>query len=393
MKLGFTDKEEEFRDEVVTWLEENLQGEFASLRGETSMSNQLEKRLEWEKHLGKSGWSAIGYPKEFGGRAASLAEQVIFAEEYARAGAPGRIGHIGVELAGPTILHFGSDKQKQQFLPDIVAGNVIWAQGYSEPNAGSDLSNIQTKATLVDGEWVIEGQKIWTSMAHFANWIFVLARTEPGSKGSKGLSFLLVPIDQEGITIRPIKQITGDAEFNETFFDGARTAEENVVGGVGNGWAVAMGLLAFERGVGTLGQLMSFIAEFSMIVEQAKQNGKMNDPLIRQRIGEAYTGLKVMRHSALRMLSDDDNSQLQPAAMTYKLYWSAWHKNLTQLGMDVIGLTGEMTDAGDYLFEGIPQMYLQARADSIYGGTNQIQRNIVSEHAMGLPREPKVQNT
>ena len=199
-----------------------------------------------------------------------------------------------------------------------------------------------------------------------------------------------MPIKQDGVTIRPIKQITGDAEFNETFFDGARTAEENVVGGVGNGWMVAMGLLAFERGVGTLGQLMSFIGEFEHIVAAARANGKMHDPLIRQRIGEAFTGLKVMRHSALRMLSDDDNSQLQPAAMTYKLYWSAWHKNLTQLGMDVIGLTGDVTDDGGYELDDIPRWYLQARADSIYGGTNQIQRNIVSEHALGQPREPKI---
>ncbi|MGC6511505.1 MAG: acyl-CoA dehydrogenase family protein [Parvibaculales bacterium] len=390
MKLGFTEKEEQFRAEVVDWLQGRLSGEFASIKGEGSMTKQLDKRLAWERMMGEDGWSAIGYPKEFGGKEATIAEQVIFAEEYARARAPGRIAHIGVELAGPTILHFGTEEQKKRFLPEIVAGKTMWAQGYSEPNAGSDLSNIQTKATLVDGEWVIEGQKIWTSMATFADWIFVLARTDPESRGSKGLSFLLVPIKQDGVTIRPIKQITGDAEFNETFFDGARTAEENVVGGVGNGWMVAMGLLAFERGVGTLGQLMSFIGEFEHIVEAARDNGKMHDPLIRQRIGEAYTGLKVMRHSALRMLSDDDNSQLQPAAMTYKLYWSAWHKNLTQLGMDVIGMRGDVTDSGGYELEDIPRWYLQARADSIYGGTNQIQRNIVSEHALGQPREPKI---
>ena len=390
MKLGFTEKEELFRSEVVTWLESRLSGEFECIKGEGAMTKQLDKRLAWERMMGEDGWSAIGYPKEFGGKEATIAEQVIFAEEYARARAPGRIAHIGVELAGPTILHFGSDEQKKKFLPDIVAGKTMWAQGYSEPNAGSDLSNIQTKATLIDGEWRIEGQKIWTSMATFADWIFVLARTDPESKGSRGLSFLLVPIKQEGVTIRPIRQITGDAEFNETFFDNARTEEANVVGGVGNGWAVAMGLLAFERGVGTLGQLMSFIGEFERIVDEARHNGKMNDPLIRQRIGEAYTGLKVMRHSALRMLSDGDNSQLQPAAMTYKLYWSAWHKNLTQLGMDVIGLNGDVADYGTYEFDEIPRWYLQARADSIYGGTNQIQRNIVSEHALGQPREPKI---
>ncbi len=390
MKLGFTKKEEKFRTEVVAWLKARLKGEFESIKGEGSMTKNLDKRLAWERMMGEDGWSAIGYPTEYGGKGASLAQQVIFAEEYARARAPGRIGHIGVELAGPTILHFGSDEQKNKFLPNIVAGKTMWAQGYSEPNAGSDLSNIQTKATLIDGEWVIEGQKIWTSMATFADWIFVLARTELGSQGSKGLSFLLVPLKQDGISIRPIKQITGEADFNEIFFDAVKTAGENVVGGKSNGWRVAMGLLAFERGVSTLGQLMSFISEFNHIIGEAKKNGKMHDPLIRQRIGEAFTGLKVMRHSALRMLSDDDNSQLQPAAMTYKLYWSAWHKNLSQLGMDIIGLNGDVTHSQGYEFEAIPHWYLHARADSIYGGTNQVQRNIVAEHALGQAREPRI---
>jgi len=389
MKLGFTPEQEDFRTESAAWLEEKLSGEFAEIRYERTIFGQIDKRRDWERVLGAEGWSVIGYPKKFGGRDASLAEQVIFAEEYARSGAPGRTGHIGVELAGPTLLHFGTEEQQEQFIPDMVAGKVMWAQGYSEPSAGSDLSNVRTKARLEDGKWIIDGQKIWTTGAQHADWIFVLARTDPGSKGPKGLSFLLVPLKQDGIDVRPIKQITADEEFNETFFDGAVTDEANIVGGIGNGWRVAMGLLAFERGVGTLGQLMAFTREFEIMIEKAKETGADQNPLIRQRIGEAFTGLKVMRYSSLRMLSDDDNSTLKPAALTYKLYWSAWHKSFTELAMDICGLPGCLMEGPIYELDELPWRYFNARADSIYGGTNQIQRNIVSEQALGMPREPR----
>lgn len=391
MKLGFTPKQEAFRKEAAAWLEDKMSGDFADIRYERTIFGKIERRRAWERVLGAEGWSVIGYPKKYGGRDAAIAEQVIFAEEYARSGAPGRSGHIGVELAGPTLLHFGSPEQQNRFIPDIVSGKTLWAQGYSEPGAGSDLSNVRTKARLENGKWIIDGQKIWTSGAQFADWIFVLARTEPHSRGPKGLSFLLVPMHQDGITVRPIKQLTGEAEFNETFFDGAETDEANIVGGEGNGWKVAMGLLAFERGVGTLGQLTAFQREFDTMIALAKDNGTDKDPLIRQRIGEAFTGLKVMRHSSLRMLSDE-NATLQPAAMTYKLYWSAWHKSFTELCLDIAGLESFVMQGENYDLATMPYIYLTARADSIYGGTNQIQRNIVSEHALGMPREPRGQS-
>ena len=390
MKLGFTPEQEAFRQEAAAWLTEKMEGDFADIRYERTIFGKIDRRRDWERTLGAEGWSVIGYPKAYGGRDAGIAEQVIFAEEYAKSGAPGRSGHIGVELAGPTLLHFGTQAQKDEFIPDMVSGKTLWAQGYSEPGAGSDLSNVRTKARLENGKWIIDGQKIWTSGAHLADWIFVLARTEPGSKGPKGLSFFLVPMDQDGITVRPIKQITGESEFNETFFDGAIADESHVVGGVGNGWKVAMGLLAFERGVGTLGQLTAFQREFDAMIALAKTNGTDKDPLIRQRIGEAFTGLKVMRHSSLRMLSDDSPA-LQPAAMTYKLYWSAWHKSFSELCIDVAGLDGFTIEGEAYDLKTMPYIYLTARADSIYGGTNQIQRNIVSEHALGMPREPRGQ--
>lgn len=393
MKLSFTPEQEAFRQEAAGWLKDQMQGPFADIKGEATLSGKLDRRREWEKALGKAGWSAIGWPKKYGGRGATLAEQVIFSEEYVRAGAPGRVGHIGVELAGPTMLHFGSDAQKERFLKPILMGEEFWAQGYSEPSAGSDLSNVRTKASLEDGpngrQWIIEGQKTWTSYAHIADWIFVLARTEPGTIGPKGLSFLLVPMDQDAITVRPIRQMSGEADFNETFFDGARTDEENIVGAPGEGWKVAMGLLAFERGVGALAQQMSFQIEFDSLLDAAKRNGAMDDPVLRLRIAEAYAGLKVMRYRSLRTLSDDDNSSMQNAALSYKLFWASWHRKFGELAMDVLGAEAELAPGADYKFEPLTHMFLQSRADTIYGGTNQIQRNIVAERGLRLPREPR----
>ncbi|MGA0001994.1 MAG: acyl-CoA dehydrogenase family protein, partial [Steroidobacteraceae bacterium] len=338
-------------------------------------------------------WSVIGWPEQFGGRNATLAQQVIFAEEYARSGAPGRVGHLGTELAGPTILHFGNDMQRERFLLPIARGEEFWCQGYSEPNAGSDLSNVRTRARLEQGpdgpEWVIEGQKIWTSLAQFADWCFVVCRTEEGSKGPAGISYLLVPMKQKGVTVKPIRQMTGDAEFNEVFFDGARTRAEYCVGKPGEGWKVAMGTLAFERGVSTLAQQMTFRNELEQVIAAARSNGAAADPLIRQRIAEAWTGLRIMRYSALRMLSRTTTGTMAPEAMTYKLHWATWRKKLGELAMDVVGAPGELCTGEGYELADLPYLYLFSRADTIYGGTNQIQRNIVAERALGLPKEPR----
>lgn len=392
MKLGFTQAEEDFRAEAADWLNAQMAGEFADIKGINTLTEQAERRKEWEQHLGENGWSCIGWPKEWGGRNASLAEQVIFAEEYARAGVPGRVNHIGVELAGPTLLTFGTEEQKQRFLPGIAAGKTIFCQGYSEPNAGSDLSAVRTKARVENGEWVVDGQKIWTSLAHISDWIFVVARSEEGSKGPKGLTFLMMEIDQPGIEIRPIKQINGDAEFNETFFDGARCPEDSLIGAVGDGWRVAMGLLSFERGVSTLGQQMAFRNELDEIIAAAKANGAANDPLIRQRIAKAEIGLRLMRYGALRMLSNTDHSKVDGAALTYKIQWASWRRSLGELAMDVLGQGGEITDNAEYEWSVLPNLFLYSRADTIYGGTNQIQRNLIAERGLGMPREPRGQS-
>jgi alkylation response protein AidB-like acyl-CoA dehydrogenase len=389
MKLGFTKAEEEFREEAADWLNAQMSGEFSDIRGITTLTEKAERRKEWEQHLGEHGWSCIGWPSKWGGRDATLAEQVIFAEEYARARVPGRVNHIGVELAGPTILTFGTEEQKQRFLPGIAAGKTIFCQGFSEPNAGSDLASVRTKARLDGDEWVVEGQKIWTSLAQISDWIFVVTRSEEGSKGPKGLTFLMMEIDQPGIEIRPIEQINGDAEFNETFFDGARCPSDSFIGEVGDGWRVAMGLLSFERGVSTLGQQMAFRNELDEIIAAAKANGSATDPLIRQRIAKAEIGLRLMRYGALRMLSNTDHSKVDGAALTYKIQWATWRRSLGELAMDVLGQAGEVTESSEYEWATLPNLFLYSRADTIYGGTNQIQRNLIAERGLGMPREPR----
>jgi alkylation response protein AidB-like acyl-CoA dehydrogenase len=392
MKLTFSKEDEQFRAEIASWLKANLVGEFEQLKyrggpGDEHMFSH--ERKAWEQKLAEGGWTCVGWPKEHGGRGASIEQQVVFFEEYARAGSPGRVGHIGEGLAGPTIIAFGSDEQKKKYLPGIVSGKELWCQGYSEPSAGSDLANVKTKARLDEstGKWIINGQKVWTSLAHESDWCFVVARTDPDSVAHKGLGFFLVSMHQPGVTVRPIEQLTGTSEFNEVFFDDA--VADDILGAPGDGWKVAMALLGFERGVSTLGQQMLFQNELDEIVRIAKNNGAANDPVLRQRIAEAHTGLRLMRYNAMRMLSGSDDGALDKSALVYKLHWASWHRNLGVLAMDVLGPEAEIIESAPYNLTRLQSMYLFTRSDTIYGGTNQIQRNIIAERGLGMPKEAK----
>ncbi|MGB0101243.1 MAG: acyl-CoA dehydrogenase family protein, partial [Nocardioides sp.] len=287
MDLTYSEEDQAFRAEVRGWLEEHLTGDWAALRGLGGAGRDHEahdERVAWNRLLAEHGWTCVGWPEEHGGRGLSLFQQVIFHEEYARAGAPVRVNHLGEELLGPTLMAFGTEEQKARFLPRIVAVEELWAQGYSEPNAGSDLANVQTRARLDGGSWVIDGQKVWTSNAHLSQWAFVVCRSEPGSERHHGLSFLLVPLDQDGVEIRPIEQLTGGSEFNEVFFTGARTAADLVVGEPGQGWRVAMALLGFERGVSVLAQVVGFDRELAGVIELARANGAFDDLVLRDRL-------------------------------------------------------------------------------------------------------------
>lgn len=394
MKLSFSDKDEQFRQEVAAWLKENLRGEFDVLRfrgGPGDGHMFIEERKAWERKLAEGGWTCIGWPQAYGGRGCSIEQQVIFHEEYARAGGPGRMGHIGEGLAGPTIISYGKEEQKQRFLPGIRAGTAFWCQGYSEPGAGSDLASVRTTAVQdKSGDWVINGQKVWISLARESDFCFVLARTDKQSKRHKGLGFFLVPLDQSGVEIMPIRQITGTSEFNEVFFDDARCPADSLVGLPGEGWKVAMGLLGFERGVSTLGQQMLFSNELNEIIRIARENGAVTNSTIRQRIAEAHIGLKVMRYNALRMLSaGNSDGLLHGEALIYKLHWATWHRDLGKLAMDVLGQEAEILAGASYELKSLQSLFLFSRADTIYGGTNQIQRNIIAERGLGMPKEAK----
>ncbi len=392
MKLQFSAADEAFRAEIAGWLEAKLSGEFEVIRyrgGPGDEHMYPAERHAWEKKLAAGGWTCIGWPSEHGGRDATIEQQVIFHEEYARAGGPGRMGHIGEGLAGPTIIAYGNDEQKQKYLPGILNGTELWCQGYSEPSAGSDLAAVKTKAVLNNdsGKWQISGQKVWTSLAHESDWCFVVARTDPQSQRHKGLGFFLVKMNQPGVEVRPIEQLTGTSEFNEVFFDEA--VAEDILGEPGEGWGIAMALLGFERGVSTLGQQMLFQNELDVIIEAAKANGASKDPVLRQRIAEAHTGLRLMRYNAMRMLSDPSSGDLDKSALVYKLHWASWHRNLGKLAMDVLGPEAEICESGPYNLTRLQSMYLFTRSDTIYGGTNQVQRNIIAERGLGMPREAK----
>ncbi|MDT5071288.1 MAG: hypothetical protein QOH82_608 [Mycobacterium sp.] len=380
-----------FRAEVRQWLADNLVGEFAALKGLGGPGREHEafdERRRWNQHLAAAGLTCLGWPEEHGGRGLTVAHRVAFYEEYALADAPDKVNHFGEELVGPTLIAYGTPEQQERFLPRILDVTELWSQGYSEPGAGSDLANVSTTADLVGDEWVINGQKVWTSLAHWAQWCFVVARTEKGSKRHAGLSYLLVPLDQPGVEIRPIVQLTGDSEFNEVFFDDARTDASLVVGDPGDGWRVAMGTLTFERGVSTLGQQIRYARELSGIVELAKKTGAIDDPLIREKLTRSWVGLKTMRSYALATMDvEGGGGQAAGKDSVSKLLWANWHRELGEIAMDVQGKVGLLLDGGE--FDEWQRLYLFSRSDTIYGGSNEIQRNIIAERVLGLPREVK----
>ncbi len=381
---------EEFRAEVRGWLADNLVGDYAALKGLGGPGREheaFEERLAWNRHLAAAGLTCLGWPVEHGGRGLSVAHRVAFYEEYAHADAPDKVNHMGEELVGPTLIDFGTPAQQQRFLPAIRDVTELWCQGYSEPGAGSDLANVSTSAVL-DGDpekqsWVINGQKVWTSLAHWAQWCFVLARSEKGSKRHAGLAYLLVPLDQPGIEIRPIVQLTGDSEFNEVFFTDARTDADLVVGEPGDGWRVAMGTLMYERGVSTLGQQIRYARELSGLVELAKNSGAIDDPLIRERLTRAWAGLQTMRSFALATMDDELPGQDNVS----KLLWATWHRGLGELAFAIKGKAGLIL--ADNEFDEWQRLFLFSRADTIYGGSNEIQRNVIAERVLGLPREAR----
>ncbi|WP_411141565.1 acyl-CoA dehydrogenase family protein [Streptomyces sp. x-80] len=395
MEFGFGVAEERFRGEARAWLGERLGGRFAGVRGVGGPGSEhlgMAERRAWERELGLGGWVGLGWGEAYGNRSATLTQQVVWAEEYARARAPGRVGHIGENLLAPTLIAYGDEAQKRRFLPAVARGEELWCQGYSEPEAGSDLAGLRTVAVRDGADYRVSGQKIWTSLAVEADWCFVLARTDPGARRHRGLSFLLLAMDQPGrIEVRPIRQLSGTAEFNEVFFDGAVARAGHLVGGEGAGWRVAMGLLAQERGVSTLVQQIGFAAELGEVVEAAVRGGAVRDPVLREQLVRQWAELKVMRWNALRTLGAAGDAGAPSVA---KLLWGGWHQRLGELAMRVRGAAAAVGPADwsartPYELDVWQRLFLFTRADTIYGGSDEIQRNIIAERVLGLPRQER----
>lgn len=391
MDFNDTATEAAFRDEVRNWLDEHHVGDFQNFggRGAPVSDDGFELRREWERELGRGGWLGLGYPSACGGRGAPISHQIIFTEECAKARTPYRASVQGSEMLGHCIVRFGDDDQKRRFLPGILSGETLWCQGYSEPDAGSDLTNVRTRAELDGDQWVINGQKVWTTMGHYCDWIYAVVRTDPSQKRNKGLSVLLVNMRQPGVETRPIRNIANGVEFDETFFNDARTDRENLLGPVHDGFGVAMAVLGFERGTAVLPYQMMFELEMQSLIDLARHRNLASDPVIRQRLAQAWIGVRILKFNNYRKLTAlMRNGVLGPESSFSKLYWATWHQELSNLEMELMGMDSEIVGSG-YELDLMQRSFLVSRAETIYGGTNEIHRNTIAERVLGLPKEPR----
>ena len=404
MQPEFSSDADTFRTRIQGFLADHLPPGWAGI-GALSADDAYAFTVKWRETLRDNQLLAPTWPIEYGGAGLSALESVIMAEEFQKAGVPtgGPNDVFGIQMVGNTIVKWGTEEQKKHFLPRIISGEHLWCQGYSEPNAGSDLGNLGCRAELDGDEWIINGQKIWTSAGHLANWIFVLTRTNADEVKHRGITFLLCPMDQPGVEVRPIKMISGESEFNEVFFTDARTARDHVVGEVNGGWTVAMTLLGYERGEAAATTPVAFATEIDRLMDLARERGRNNDPVIRQRLAWCYSKVEIMRYLGMRTLTRFLAGEHPGAdASIFKLYWSEYHRIVTELAIDILGAdalhidgkfpssafstdsAGAPNDSGSWI-----GTFLNARAGTIYAGTSQVQRNIVGEMVLGLPKEPR----
>lgn len=401
--ISYPPETEEFRAEVREFIARRLPEDWAGI-GALPEEEAWAFARAWRERLAERGYLSLAWPREYGGRGLTKLHQVVLMEELAYAGVPFGLPHdtFGVKMFANTLLRWGTEEQKARFLPRILSGEDVWCQGYSEPDAGSDLASLTTKARLDDDQWVIDGQKVWTSGAHHSDWIFALVRTNPSAPRHRGISFLLIPLDQPGVEVRPFRMLTGQPHFNEVFFTGARTSADLVVGGVDNGWTVAQSLLGYERGEEAATNPILFKAELLRLMDLAREYGKDTDPVIRQRIASCWSKVEVMRYLGYRVLTGWlKGKQPGPESSISKLYWSEYHRQVTDLAMDIMGMAGQVPvgrlplrtyrtdDPGADSTASWSATYLIARSGTIYAGTSQIQRNILAEKVLGLPREPR----
>jgi alkylation response protein AidB-like acyl-CoA dehydrogenase len=390
MDLNLTPNEQQFRDRFRDWLSENLPAEW---KGGGIASEDREDYIkylrDWQRALYEGGWAGISWPKAFGGRGASLMEQAIFQEEMARAGAPQLIGTIGLSLVGPTIIALGTEEQKARYLPKILSGEEIWCQGFSEPNAGSDLAALGTKAVLDGDTFVINGQKIWTSFAQLADWCLLLVRTDREAPKHKGITCLLLDMHSEGVSVRPLRQMSGDSGFNELFFSDVRVPVTQVLGEINKGWTTAITALMNERANLGTGVQVVFKRNLEALIARSRaieRNGRpaSQDPLVRQKLAQAYLELEILRLNTNRALTSLSKTGIPgPEGSTLKLYWSEMNQRTQQTAQEILGPYGQLKDFDNGLWE---YAYLRARGNTIEAGTSEIQRNIIAERVLGLPK-------
>jgi alkylation response protein AidB-like acyl-CoA dehydrogenase len=376
MDLTLTPEEQAFRDEVRGWLDENHPGPEPD-----SEQGKFEFRREWQRQLHRAGWAGISWPQEYGGRGATLIEQAIFSEEMARAKAPSPANVLGLVMGGPVVIAHGTDEQKERFLEPILSAEEIWCQGFSEPESGSDLASLKTRAVREDGGWRVTGQKVWTTYAHEAKWCMLLARSDPDAPKHKGLTYFISDMDQDEVEVRPLRQITGEAEFNEIFLEGAYVPDENLLGGEGNGWNVAITTLMHERAGLGAASAIQVRRDLDELIALINERGLADDPVIRQRIAELKIGVEALRLGSLRALTQQMRVGVPgPEGSVAKWEWANLNQALTELAVDVLGPEA-LRPGSDWAYR-----LLRARANSIEGGTTEVMKNIIAERVLGLPR-------
>jgi len=408
MDLNYPDDAQSFRQEIRQWLNDNLPQGWGQPGFDMTPEDRKAFNDGWPAKLFAGGWICATWPKEYGGKGLNTMQGVVLAEEFAGKKAPLRADFFGDTLVGPTLLQWGTEEQKKEFLPNIMNGQTRWCQGFSEPNSGSDLASLKTTAVLDGDEWIINGQKVWTTGGHHADYCFLLTRTDPDAPKHKGISYLLVPMRQDGVEVRGIVQPDGTAEFCEVFFTNARCPKDNVVGGVNNGWKVANSTLAFERGMSATTGYRRFEEEYRLMLVAAQENGAIHREDVRQRLMEYYTKIQILRFNGLRSLTATLNNAKDLGVIALgasnKMFWSEMHKAAMELALDIFGAHSMLVDAGPesgswpgvarekrrpgYPVSPMQSAFFFSRSETIWGGTSQIQRNLVGERVLGLPKEP-----
>ena len=397
MDFTLTPEQETLRAEVRAWLEVNMPKDWVrrlTLSSDVPRPEAYAAMRAWQKKLAEQRYVGLTWPKEYGGRGLTFMEELIVHEEMALAKAPPIINILGVGMAGPTILAYGTDEQKERYVAKILSCEEIWCQGYSEPNAGSDLASLETRA-VKDGEyWVINGQKVWTSLAHIADWMMLLARTDPTAPRHKGITYFLLDMHAPGVTVKPLKQITGDAEFNEVFFENVRVHESQVLGGVNNGWAVGLTTLMYERlalGFGIQVRLRIALDSLIDMARRVEKHGRTltQDRVIRQKIAQLWIDTESLKYTGARAITKLLRGEMPgPEASAGKMMWVETHQRLQELAMELQGPYSQLVGGSDAAIDGGIWQYtfLRSRANSIEGGTTEIQRNIIGERVLGLPK-------